>query len=54
MSSIDVKRCLLKNLSVIKSKDIMQDDLENFEMKWEPFIVDLRNDAQTRNSWFII
>ena len=54
MSIFDVKRCLLKNFSIIKLKDIIQDDLEHFEVKWEPFIIDLRNDAQTRNSWFII
>ena len=40
----DVKRCLLKNLSIVKSKDILLDELENFEAKWDPFIVDLRSD----------
>ena len=54
MSIIDVKRSLLKNLSIVKLKDVLQDDLELFEAKWEPFITDLRNDIHTKNSWFII
>ena len=33
----DVKRCLLKNVSIVKSKDILLDGLETFETKWDPF-----------------
>ena len=52
MTVLDVKRCLLKNLSVLKSRDVMIGKLQQFENNWNLFIMDLRNDINLRNSWY--
>ena len=49
----DVKKCLLKNLNVIKSKGVVLDNHAIFENKWNYFITDLMEDIHTRNSWYI-
>ena len=54
MQITDVKRCLLKNLNIIRAKAIQLDGLTDFEDKWDPFITDLRADILLRKSWYII
>ena len=54
MTIIDVKKCLLKNLSITKEKCIMTNDIASFENLWFPFIQDLRIDIHTRNSWYAL
>ena len=54
MMITDVKKCLLKNLSIIKAKDIKADKAAIFENTRDLFIKDLRYDIHTRNSWYII
>ena len=49
----DVEKCLLKDLNIIKSKDVVQDNLVIFKNRWSSFITDLRADIHTRNSWYI-
>ena len=49
----DVKKCLLKNLNIIKSKDVVLDNHAIFENKWNIFITDLRANIHTRNIWYI-
>ena len=46
----DVKRCLLKNLSIIKAKEIIADKVSIFENNWDLFITDLRSDIHSKNS----
>ena len=50
----DVKKCLLKNLNIIKSKDVVLDNHAIYENKWNSFITDLREGIHTRNSWYIL
>ena len=50
----DVKKCLLKNISITKAKDIIADKTAMFENTWDLFITDFRSDMYTRNSWYII
>ena len=40
MLIVDVKRCLLKNLNVVKAREILSGSLEVFENKWNSFIQD--------------
>ena len=49
----DVKRSLLKNLNILKSKSMVQNNQQHFLNLWEIFIEDLRNDTFTKNSWYI-
>ena len=53
MSIIDVKRSLLKNLNILKSKNMVQDSQTQFLNSWDLFITDLRNDTYIKNSWYI-
>ena len=46
----DVKKCLLKNLTVINAKETLSDNIVAFEEKWNLFIQDFREDIHTRNS----
>ena len=41
----DVKKCLLKNVNIINSKDVVLDCIIIFENKWNSFI---RGDIHTR------
>ena len=41
----DVKRSLLKNLNILKSKNIVQNNQLQFLNSWDVFIADLRNDT---------
>ena len=50
----DVKKCLLKNLNVIKAKETFSDNTIAFEENWNLFIQGFRRDIHTRNSWYII
>ena len=52
MAILDVKRCFLKNLSILKSKTT--DSNDTFEEKWEVFILNFRGDIHTRDSWYIL
>ena len=54
MTLPDVIKCLLKNLSILKSKCTLSNDNEVFENRWNPFIRDLKEDIHTRNSWYTI
>ena len=49
-----VKKCLLKNPSVIKAKETLSDSIMAFEVNWNVFILDFREDIHTRNYWYII
>ena len=53
LEMVDVKRSLLKNLSILKSKNMVQNNHVQFQNRWEVFITDLRNDTHTKNSWYI-
>ena len=50
----DVKGCLLKKMNITKTRYILLDKEESFEEKWNSFIVELRVDMHTRNSWYMI
>ena len=54
MTIADVKSCLLKKLNITKTRDILSDKVESSEEKWISFIVELRVDMHTRNSWYMI
>ena len=53
MSIRDVKRSLLKNLNILKSRNMVQNNQIQFVNLWDLFITDLRNDTYTKNSWYI-
>ena len=46
----DVKRCLevLKNLNIIKTREITTNNINSFEENWKPFITELRSDIHTK------
>ena len=50
----EVKKCLLKNLSILKSKELVLTGTDEFVNRWNPFIQDLNEDIYTRNSWYTI
>ena len=52
MLTVDVKPSFLKNLNVIKAREILSDSLEVFENKWNSFITDFRSDVHMKNSWY--
>ena len=54
MCVTDVKMCLLKNLSILKSKELSNNTTNIFENRWFNFIRDFRNDERVRRSWYII
>ena len=54
MRLLDVKKCVLKNLSILKSKTTTVDDIDTFEEKWDVFILNLHGDIHTRDSWYIL
>ena len=41
MTLSEVKKCLLKNLSILKSKEIVSPGTDEFLNRWNPFIQDL-------------
>ena len=49
----DVKRSLLKNLNILKSRNMVHNNQLHFLNSWDVFIEDLRNDTYTKNSWYI-
>ena len=53
MVTSDLKKCLLKDLNIIRSKDVVLDNHAIFENKWNSFIADLRADIHSRNSWYM-
>ena len=54
MCITDVKRCLLKNLSILKSKELLNNTTIFFENRWGNFIRDFRNDEKVKKSWYMI
>ena len=53
MHITDVKRCLLKNLSTLKTKELAVGNLLGFENRWDSFITDLKNDNRINGSCYI-
>ena len=54
MAIADVKRCLLKNLSILKAREILFKKTDLFDENWNIFITDLRADIYSSNSWYTI
>ena len=53
MCITDVKRCLLRNLSILKTEELIANNMESFENRWYSFITDLRNDITVNGSSYI-
>ena len=49
----DIKWCLLKNLSILKTQELIANTLDSFENRWYSFIIDLRNDIKVKRSWYM-
>ena len=43
-----IKRCLLRNLSIIKAREITTKRIDSFEENRKPFITELRSDIHTK------
>ena len=54
MTKADVKRCRLKNLSILKAREILLNKTDLFIENWNIFITELRADIYTSNSWYTI
>ena len=54
MNVTDVKMCLLKNVCILKSKELSNKIVSNFENKWSDFIRDLKTDERVKRSWYVI
>ena len=54
MNLSDVKKSILRNLHIRKSKETLLDGISNFDEDWKPFIDTLRVDQATRSSWYRI
>ena len=54
MTIADVKRCVLKNLSILKAREILLNKTDLFEENWKIFITELRADIHTSNGWYTI
>ena len=54
MTIANVKRCLLKNLSILKGREIILNKTDLFDENWNIFITELRADIHTSNSWYTI
>ena len=54
MTIADVNRCILKNLSILKAREILSNKTDLFEENWNIFITELRSDIHTSNSWYTI
>ena len=54
MNVTDVKMCLLKNLSILKSKELSNKIVSNLENKWSDFIRDFKTDERVKRSWYVI
>ena len=50
----DVKRAILKNLHIIRTQELVQNDRSTFDEKWKVSIVCLRTDPATKHSWYTI
>ena len=44
----DVKRCLSKDLNIIKARETTANNIDTFEENWKPFITELRSDMHTK------
>ena len=51
MCITDVKMCLVKNLSILKSKELSDNAIDIFENRWANFIRDFKNDERVKKSW---
>ena len=40
--------CLLKNLNIIKAREITTNNIDSFEENWKPFIAELRYDMHKK------
>ena len=54
MQLADVKRQVLKNLHITKTKELLKNENSNFDQDWRTIIDCLRIDQSTRNSWYHI
>ena len=54
MDVTNVKMCLLKNLCILKSKEISNQIVNNFENRWSNFIRDFKTDERVKKSWYMI
>ena len=52
MCITDVKMCFVKNLSILKSKDLSDKAIVTFENRWSNFIRDFKNDERVKKSWY--
>ena len=50
----DLKRCLLKNLNITRLLVIMIRNGDIFDQVWNAFLIDLREDSNTKNSWYLL
>ena len=50
----DVKRVLVKNLHILKSQNMLRQEEDGFQNKWNPLIECLRIDPATRDSWYLL
>ena len=48
MTVENVKRCLLKDLNIIKTREITTNNIDSFEDNRKPFIAGLRSDIHTK------
>ena len=54
MEVTDVKRCILKNLCILKSRELSSQTDNTFENKWLNFIQDFKTDEKVKKSWYTI
>ena len=54
MCITDVKMCLVKNLSILKSKELSDNAIDIFENRWANFIRDFKNDERAKKGWYKI
>ena len=45
---------IFKNLHIVRSQELMQDNKSLFDEKWNFLIDCLRNDPATKQSWYTI
>ena len=54
MEVTDVKRCILKNLCILKSRELSSQTDNTFDNKWLNFIQDFKTDEKVKKSWYTI
>ena len=50
----DVKRCIMKNLHILKTQESLRDNNSTFDEDWKVFINTFRRDPTTQSSWYLI